>query len=120
MFASRSVFRPFHGIGIDVFLIWSSAVLHRGAVCPAAHLGRGARLYAAARSAWLCIGVGLLCLMLGAVAQSSPASARVPQSPVAAVTGTVTDQTGAVVVNAEVLILNLASGRRSMTKTDSA
>lgn len=120
MFASRSVFRPFHGIGIDVFLNWSSAALHRGAVCPAEHLGRGARLYAVARSAWLCIGVALLCLMLGAVAQSSPASARVPQSSVVVITGTVTDQTGAVVVKAEVLILNLASGRRSMTKTDSA
>jgi hypothetical protein len=36
------------------------------------------------------------------------------------VTGTVTEQTGAVVVNAEILMLNLASGRQLTTKTDSS
>jgi outer membrane receptor protein involved in Fe transport len=57
--------------------------------------------------------------MLGAAARSSSAVASVPQSSGAVVTGTVTDQTGAVVVNAQVLMLNLASGRQLITKTDS-
>ena len=60
------------------------------------------------------IGVALLCVMLGAVGPSAA------QSPGAIITGTITDQTGAVVVNAEVLILNLASGRQVKTETDSS
>ena len=77
------------------------------------------RRYAVARSAGLCIGVALLCVMPGATGRSSAAFAGVAQSSGAVVTGTVTDQTGAVVVNAEVLMLNLASGRQLTTKTDS-
>lgn len=71
------------------------------------------------RTAACRIGIALLCVMLGAAARSSSAVASVPQSPGAVVTGIVTDQTGAVVVNAQVLMLNLASGRRLTTKTDS-
>src|SRR5437879_6077327 len=66
------------------------------------------------------IGVALLCVMPGATARSSAAVAGLPQSPGALAAGTVTDQTGAVVVNAEVLMLNLASGRTLTTKTDSS
>ena len=58
--------------------------------------------------------------MPGATARSSAAVAGLPQSPGALAAGTVTDQTGAVVVNAEVLMLNLASGRKLTTKTDSS
>ena len=103
-----------------MFLNSSSAALHPLAMSPAEQLGRGARLYAVLRFARFCIQVALLCVMFSAGAQSTVATASVEQSSGAAITGTVTDQTGAVVVNAEVLILNLASGRRSMTKTDSA
>jgi outer membrane receptor protein involved in Fe transport len=70
------------------------------------------------------VGVALLWATLGvsAAAQSAgPAVARVAvQSSGASVTGTVMDQTGAVVVNAEVVMLNLASGRQLTTKTDSS
>jgi hemoglobin/transferrin/lactoferrin receptor protein len=67
------------------------------------------------------IGVALLFVILGAAAQSSASGAGfVAQSSGAVVTGTVTDQTGAVVVSAEVLMLNLASGRQLKTKTDSS
>jgi outer membrane receptor protein involved in Fe transport len=58
--------------------------------------------------------------MLGAAARSSAAITGLPQSSGVAVSGTVTDQTGGVVVNAEVLLLNLASGRQLTRKTDSS
>ena len=60
------------------------------------------------------IGVAFLCLMLGATSRSSAAQLDV------VVSGTITDQTGAVVVSAEVLMLNLASGTQAKTKTDSS
>jgi hypothetical protein len=60
------------------------------------------------------IVVALLCVLLVALA---PVAA---QAPGATVTGTVTDQTGAVVVNAEVQMLSLASGRQLKTNTDSS
>ena len=63
------------------------------------------------------IGVALLCMMLGTV-RSSSTVARVLQSG-AVVKGIVTDQTGAVVVNAQVLMLNLANERQLITRTDS-
>ena len=59
------------------------------------------------------IAVVLLCVMLGA-------GTSVAQLSSAVVTGTITDQTGAVVVGAEVLMLNLASGRQVKTTTDSS
>jgi outer membrane receptor protein involved in Fe transport len=58
--------------------------------------------------------------MLGAAVGSSAAVTGFQQSSGTVVTGTVRDQTGAVVVNAEVLVLNLASGRQLTTKTDSS
>ena len=66
------------------------------------------------------IGVALLCVMLVAEGRSSTAHAGVAQLLGAVVTGTITDQTGAVVVSAEVLMLNLASGTQAKTKTDSS
>lgn len=63
------------------------------------------------------IGVALLCMMVGAV-RSSSTVARVLQSG-AIVNGIVRDQTGAVVVNAQVLMLNLANERQLITRTDS-
>jgi outer membrane receptor protein involved in Fe transport len=66
------------------------------------------------------IGVALLCVTLGAAMRSSAADAGVAQLLGAVVTGTITDQSGAVVVSAEVLMLNLASGRQLKTKTDSS
>src|SRR2546423_10097250 len=107
MFTSHSGFRPFHGLGIDVFLTRGSATLHP-------------RLDAFICLAGFCIAVVLLCVMPAAAARSFAAVNGVPQSPGAVVDGTVTDQTGAVVVNAEVLMLNLASGRRLTTRTDSS
>lgn len=67
------------------------------------------------------IGVALLCItfVAGAV-RSSAADATLAQFLAAVVTGTITDQTGAVVVSAEVRMLNLASGRQVRTKTDSS
>lgn len=62
------------------------------------------------------IGVAFLLLMLGAAAVAAFGA----QSLGALVTGTVTDQAGAVVVNADVQMLSLASGRRLKTKTDSS
>ncbi|HEY6802019.1 MAG TPA: TonB-dependent receptor [Pyrinomonadaceae bacterium] len=58
--------------------------------------------------------VTLLCSTL-----SLALSVTVAQS-LKTVTGTITDQSGAVVANAEVSILNLASGRQLNTKTDSS
>lgn len=75
---------------------------------------------AVARSARFCLQVAFLCVMFGAGAQASAATASVEQSSGASVAGTVTDQTGAAVVNAEVIALNLASGRQLTTKTDSS
>ncbi|HEY0431675.1 MAG TPA: TonB-dependent receptor, partial [Pyrinomonadaceae bacterium] len=67
------------------------------------------------------IGVVLLGVMLAVAAHSAAAgSAVTAQSSGALVSGTVTDQTGAVVVNAEVLMLNLASGRQLTTRTDAS
>jgi outer membrane receptor protein involved in Fe transport len=72
----------------------------------------------------ICLRLTLLCVILiagGAIAQLSAASiVSVVQSPGAVVVGTVTDQTGAVVVNAEVQMLSLASGRQLKTKSDSS
>jgi len=65
------------------------------------------------------IGVALLCVMLVTEGRST-ARAGVAQLLGAVVTGTITDQTGAVVVSAEVLMLNLASGTQAKTKTDSS
>src|SRR6476619_6067383 len=59
------------------------------------------------------IGIALLCVMLGTAAGRSASIGAV-------VTGTITDQTGAVIVSADVLLLNLASGREVKTKTDSS
>src|SRR5258708_802079 len=66
------------------------------------------------------VAAALLCVMLGAAARSAAAVTGLPQTAGASVSGTVTDQTGAVVVNAEVVTLNLASGRQLTTKTDSS
>lgn len=70
------------------------------------------------------IRLTLLCVMLvagGATARSAVASILIcAQSSGAVVTGTVTDQKGAVVVNAEVQLLNLASGRQLKTNSDSS
>src|SRR6267142_1108251 len=102
MFTSHSGFCPSHGLGINVFLTCGSATLHP-------------RLHSLARATRSCIAVAFLCVMLGAAARSSAAVAGVPQSSGAVVTGTVSDQTAAVVVNAEVRMLNLASGRQLTT-----
>jgi outer membrane receptor protein involved in Fe transport len=59
------------------------------------------------------ISVALLCVMLGTAVGRSASIGAV-------VTGTITDQTGAVIVSADVLLLNLASGREVKTKTDSS
>ena len=59
------------------------------------------------------IGIALLCVILGTTVGRSASIGAV-------VTGTITDQTGAVIVSADVLMLNLASGRELKTKTDSA
>ena len=59
------------------------------------------------------IGIALLCLKLGIAVGRSASTGAV-------VTGTITDQTGAVIVSADVLMLNLASGREVKTKTDSS
>ncbi|MBC8031683.1 MAG: TonB-dependent receptor [Pyrinomonadaceae bacterium] len=53
-----------------------------------------------------------VCAIFSAIASGQPGSATV--------SGTITDPTGAVVVNAEVQILNIASGQLRQTKTDSA
>ena len=58
--------------------------------------------------------------MIGAAERSFAASPGVHQLLGAVVTGTITDQTGAVVVSADVLMLNLASGKQAKTKTDSS
>ena len=65
------------------------------------------------------IGIALLCLILVASGRSF-AARGVTQLLSVVVTGTITDQTGAVVVSAEVVMLNLASGTRAKTKTDSS
>src|SRR5688500_1880679 len=70
-------------------------------------------------SARIRIGVVLLCVMLCVAARSSAALSAIPQSSGAVITGTVTDQAGAVVVNAQVLLLNLDTGRQVIAKTDS-
>jgi outer membrane receptor protein involved in Fe transport len=59
------------------------------------------------------ISIALLCVMLGTTVGRSISIGAV-------VTGTITDQTGAVIVSADVLMLNLASGREVKTKTDSS
>lgn len=59
------------------------------------------------------IGIALLCVMLSTTVGRSASMGAV-------VTGTITDQTGAVIVSADVLMLNLASGREVKTKTDSS
>src|ERR1041384_1347203 len=66
------------------------------------------------------IGVALLCVMLVTEGRSFTARAGGAQLLGAVVAGTITDQTGAVVVSAEVLMLNLASGTQAKTKTDSS
>src|SRR5688572_15396859 len=76
------------------------------------------------------IGVGfLLCLQLTAgtavnaqsAATAGATGAEVsPKTQGATVTGTIRDQTGAVVVNAEVQMLNLASGKQHKAKSDSS
>ncbi len=59
------------------------------------------------------IGVAFLCVLLSAAVGQAASTSAV-------VTGTITDQTGAVIVSADVLMLNLASGREVKTKTDSS
>ena len=71
-------------------------------------------------SARIRIGVVLLCVMLCAAARSSAALSAIPQSSGAVITGTVTDQAGAVVVNAQILLLNLDTGRQVIANTDSS
>ena len=74
------------------------------------------------------IGVALLCVLVGTATltdahtagDESEDAVLAVQSPGAVVAGTVKDQTGAVVVNAEVQLLNLASGRQLKTKTDTS
>ncbi|HYJ89368.1 MAG TPA: carboxypeptidase regulatory-like domain-containing protein, partial [Pyrinomonadaceae bacterium] len=58
------------------------------------------------------IGVAAYCSVFSAIA--------IAHSGGAIVAGSITDQTGAVVVNAEVQILNIASGQPRQTKTDSS
>ncbi len=66
-------------------------------------------------SSW--IRLALLFVMLAAPAGSS--GVAIAQAPGAVVSGTIRDQTGALVVNADVQMLNLGSGRQQTTRTDS-
>src|SRR2546423_1978686 len=60
----------------------------------------------------ICIGVVVLSVMLFCVGVAAQADASL--------TGTIRDQNGAVVVNAGVQLLNIASGRPLKTKTDAS